>query len=62
MPRVDTSTFSSSFADESTSKASGAEAQKISARLPAGCSRTYAIPAEVPLLRISTLSPGYFFS
>ena len=56
------STLASSFSLASTSKASGAEAQKISGRLPAACSRTYAMPAGVPLLRISTLSLGYFFS
>ena len=37
---VATSTFCSSFSPARTSKASGADAQKISARLPAACSRT----------------------
>ena len=62
MPETPGSTFASSFSPASTSKASGAEAQKISGRLPAACSRTYAMPCEVPLFRISTLSPGNFFS
>src|SRR5687768_9348810 len=62
MPPAGTSTFCRSFSEASTSKASGAETQKISGRLPAACSRTKAMPATVFLLRISTLSFGYFFS
>ena len=54
--------FCSSFDDASTSNASGAEAQKISGRLPTGCSRTNAMPAAVFLFRISSLSFGYFAS
>jgi hypothetical protein len=54
--------FTSRLPLASTSKASGAEAQKTSGREPAACSRTYAMPAAVFLFRISSLSLGYFVS
>jgi hypothetical protein len=56
------SAFCKSFDDASTSKASGAEAQKTSGLAPAACSRTKAMPAAVFLFRISSRSFGYFAS
>ncbi|CFU02180.1 Uncharacterised protein [Bordetella pertussis] len=54
--------LASSLSRPSTSKASGALAQKTSGRWPAGVSRTKAMPDTVFLLRISSLMSGWAFS